>query len=187
MNLEESDSFKNSLEKNKKGKIAIIISIIFCACLIIIFSMMISIIRHKDDTTEKMYIDGKEVGIPSGLYVDIEDEKYVNIRKFGELLGYNYTIGEYGQYNEEKDSCYLQNNFEILAITAGADKYTKYIQMLSNAKIADINVIAKNANGYCENFAIDKKVQYDEKNQVLYVPVEYLVKMFNFLMSISSF
>ena len=179
MNLEESDSFKDSLEKDNKSKLAIIISLIICACLIVIFSFTIMIIQHEDDTTEKMYIDGTEIGIPNGLYVDVEDEKYINIRTFGELLGYKYTIGEYGQYNEEKDSCYLQNNFEILAITAGAEKYTKYIEVAPGATIGNINVIAKNANGYSETFAIEKPVQFDEESQGLYVSSDYLEKMFN--------
>lgn len=179
MNLEESDSFKDSLEKDNKSKLAIIISLIICACLIMIFSFTIMIIQHEDDTTEKMYIDGTEIGIPNGLYVDVEDEKYINIRTFGELLGYKYTIGEYGQYNEEKDSCYLQNNFEILAITAGAEKYTKYIEVAPGATIGNINVIAKNANGYSETFAIEKPVQFDEESQGLYVSLDYLGKMFN--------
>lgn len=179
MNLEDSDLYKDSLEKNKKGKITIVISLVICACLIAIFSMMISIIKHKDASTEKMYIDGVQVEIPLDLYVNINNERYVNIRKIGELLGYKYTIGEYGQYNEEKDSCYLQNDFEILAITAGAKKYEKYIQIGSEAKIANTKIIAKNSNGYSEIFVIEKPVQFDQENQVLYISADYIEKMFN--------
>lgn len=179
MNLEESDLYKESIEKTKKGRTSIIISLAICTCLIIIFTIMIMIIKYQDSITEKMYIDGEQIGIPKNLYVEVEGDKYFNVRKLSELLGYEYTIGEYGQYNEEKDSCYLQNDFEILTITAGAKKYTKYLQVKSGVKLGGVKVSASNSNGYSESFNLEKTVQFDEKNEILYVPAEYVEEMFN--------
>jgi len=179
MNLEESDLYKESIEKTKKGRTGIIISLAICTCLIVIFSIMIVMIKYQDSITEKMYVNGEQKDIPKNFYVEVDGVKYFNVRKLGEILGYEYTIGEYGQYNEEKDSCYLQNNFEILTITAGAKKYTKYIQIKSGSKLGNIKVSSSNGNGYSESFKIENPVQFDEKNAILYVPAEYVGEMFN--------
>lgn len=179
MNLEESDSYKSSIEKNERNKKGVIISIVFCGFLIALLLIMIIILKYQDSITEKMYLDGTQISIPNNFYKTIDGEIYVNIKELGSLLGYNYTKGVYGEYNENEDSCYMQNNFEILAVTAGSEKFTKYVEItMAKPTLGNIEIVtSKNGNGYSEAFKIEKPVICEDG--MLYAPKEYLSEMFN--------
>lgn len=179
MNLEESDSFKSELERNARSKRNVIISLVFCSFLIVLLVALIAILKYQDSITNKMFVNGKQVTIPVNFNKTIDGENYVNIKALGELLGYNYTKGIYGEYTEDDDSCYLRNNFEVIAITAGADKYTKYLELSNGGTaIGSIpKVILKNPNGYNESYKLEKPVKFEDG--VLYIAQEYITDMFN--------
>ena len=185
MNLEESDVFKEELEKNSKSKKNVLISIVFCTFLVILLFIILRIVIYQDSITPKLFLDDKQISIPENLYIKTEDDIYFDVKKFGALLGYTYTKGTYGEYNENPDSCYLQNDFEILALTAGANKFTKYIELNSQAKIGDMKVTAKNNNGYSESFHVEKPVVLE--NDILYVSKEYIPIMFNVQISLEEY
>lgn len=177
MNLEESDVFKQQLERNDRGKKSVLVSIIFCTLLVVLLFILMRYIIYIDSITEKLYLDDKKISIPNNLYIEKDDDLYFNVKALGSLLGYTYTVGEYGEYNEKTDSCYLQNSFEIVALTAGANKYTKYIEITPKAMINDVVITAKNDNGYNESFYIEKPVIIE--NDMLYVSKDYVSTMFN--------
>ncbi len=181
MNLEESDSYKEEIEKNIRQRRSVVLSIVICAMVAALLFVMIMILKYQDSITLKLYLNDQQIrNIPQGLYRDIEGKTYLDVKMLGELLGYSYTKGVYGEYNEDPDSCYLQNNFEIIALTADKDKYTKYIEITEGeaAKIAEIPVLSMEENGYSESFSIaDAPIVYLEDR--LYVCREYAPEMFN--------
>ena len=67
MNFEESDSFKNELERNARSKRGVVISLAFCAFLIVCLLILIAFLRYQDSITEKMFVDGNRVSIASGF------------------------------------------------------------------------------------------------------------------------
>lgn len=181
MNLEESDSFKDEIEKNIRQRRSVMLSIVICAMVAALLFVMIMILKYQDSITLKMFLNDKQVKIPTGFYREIDGKTYVDLKEIATLLGYSYTKGEYGEYNENPDSCYLENDFELVAITAGEEKYKKYIQFANEGKeavIAGIPVVSMEPNGYSESFLIaDAPVKFvDEK---LYVCKDYLPEMFN--------
>ena len=179
MNLEESDSFKNEIEKNTRQRRTVMLSIVVCAMIAALLFVLIMILKYQDSITLKMFLDGKQISIPKGFYKDIDGKIYVDVKALGEKLGYTYTKGVYGQYNEDDDSCYLQNGFEVVAITAGAEKYTKYLEAIKGTKIADIPATTFEDNGYKESFSmVDAPAVFDE-NKKIYVCKDYLPEMFN--------
>lgn len=179
MNLEQSDSFKNELERNARSKKNVVISLVFCAFLIVLMVVLIAVLKYQDSITEKLFIDDRQVGIPANFYKFVENQRYVNIKALSDLFGYNYTKGIYEEYTENPDSCYLQNNFEIIAITAGSDRYKKYLELGNGEnKIGNLTEIEfKNENGYNETFKIEKPVIFED--DILYVPEQYISTMFN--------
>ncbi len=177
MNLQESNLFKQDLKKKSRSKKGIIISIVICAFLIAILLIMIIMINYQDSVTLKMYLDNTQISIPTDFYREIDGIVYINVKDIGNLLGYTYTRGEYGEYNENEDSCYLENDYEILAITAGSDKFSKYIQMSPDATLADIKAVAKNKNGYCETFKIKNPVKFEDG--ILFADADNIGDMFN--------
>lgn len=185
MNLEESDVFKEELEKKNRSQKGVLISIVFCGFLVVLLFILLRIVIYQDSITAKVYLDDKQISIPENFYIVKDDDIYFNVKQFGALLGYNYTKGVYGEYNENPDSGYLENEFEILAITAGANKFTKYIQITAGAKMDTIEVKSKNNNGYNESFHMEKPVIYE--NETLYASKDYIPTMFNVQISLEEY
>lgn len=181
MNLEQSDSFKSELERNARSKRNVVISLVFCSFLIVLLGILIAFIRYQDSITEKMFIDDGQVAIPAGFYKVIDGERYVNVRNLADMFGYSYTKGIYGEYTEDDDSCYLRNNFEVVALTAGAKKYTKYLEykdgMPKNIGTLTKASELKNEQGYSESFNLEKPIKFEDG--ILYVSQDYISTMFN--------
>lgn len=178
MNLEESDLYKEKLEKNNRHRKSVMLSIVLCAILIVFLFILIAILKYQDSITEKLFINGTQVTIPKDFYKTMDDGSiYVNVRHMSSFLGYTYTKGEYNKFNEDEDSCYLQNDFEIVSISANSDKYKKYIQVDGTPTLAEIPVTMKNENGYNETFSLNKPIKFvDEK---LYISVEDAQEILN--------
>ena len=174
MNFEQSDSFKNELERNARSKKNVVISLVFCAFLVVMLVILITFLKYQDSITEKLFIDDAQVKIPAKLYKVVEGERYVNIKALAELFGYNYTKGIYGEYTEDADSCYVQNNFEIVAVTAGSDKFTKHLELgngeLTLGNLEEIGL--KHEGEYSEAFKMEKPVIFED--DTLYVPQQYI-------------
>ena len=180
MNLEESDSFKDQIEKNTRQRRTVMLSIVVCSMIAALLFVMIMILKYQDSITLKLFLNDKQISIPKGLYRDIDGKVYFDVKQLGELLGYTYTKGVYGEYNEDADSCYLQNDYEIVAITAEAPKFTKYLEttISKSAVIAEIPVTTIESNGYSESFSVvDAPAKFvDDK---IYVCKDYVTEMFN--------
>lgn len=178
MNLEESDSYKDQIEKNIKQRKSVMLSIVVCAMVAALLFVMIMILRYQDSITLKMFLNDKQIAIPAGFYREIDGKIYVDVKQISSMLGYSYTKGEYGEYNENSDSCYLENDFELIAITADEEKYQKYIQINGAPTIAEIPIVSIKENGYFESFLVaDAPVKFVDDR--LYVCKDYLPEMFN--------
>lgn len=187
MNLQESDSFRDELEKNSKKKKLVVASIILCAILVVLLMALIVEIQRRDATTEKFFLDGTQISKPKDVYKDVEGVTYVNIEAFVELLKsskssslkYTYLKGHYGLYDEDEKSCLIDNGYETLAVSADNKYYNKYIDQAapSEATIAGIEVTLKSESGYSEKFTTENPMRYiDDK---IYVPLENIPEMFN--------
>lgn len=186
MNLEESNLYQQEIENSDKKKRLVMISIVLCAIFMIILFALIIVISYQDSITEKFFIDGRQTSaINNSIYTNIDGVTYVDVRTFSNALGYTYTKGEYKKYNENEDSCYLQNNFEIIALKADETSYNKYLEIAANATIADIKITSKNASGYSENYKLDNPIVF--QNGKIYVPLTSLNKMFNINMDWQEF
>lgn len=192
MNLEESDAFRDELEKTTKKKKLIVASIILCAILVILLIALIITIIHQDAVTEKFFLDGTQISKPSNVYLDVEGVTYVNIEAFVDLLKtskssslvYSYQNGHYGLYDEdEKSSCLIDNGYETLAISADDKFYYKYIDkdVPNESTISGIEVSIKSEYGYSEKFNIENPIRYIDNN--IYVPLENIPEMFNLKLS----
>lgn len=187
MNLEESDSFRNELEKNSQKKKIVVASILLCIVLIILLVILMIAIKQKDATTEKFFLDGVQISKPTNVYLDVEGTTYVNVVEFVELLKtsrtstlkYDCQKGHYGLYDEDEQSCLIDNGYETLEISADNKYYTKYIDKSAPSEplIAGITVSIKSTYGYSEKFNIENPIRYI--NEIIYVPLENIPEMFN--------
>lgn len=178
MDFEESNSYQREIQNREKSRKFVMMSIVACGIFMVLLFILIMVISYQDSITEKFYIDGQLTSkINNSIYGDLNGTTYVDIRAISSILGYTYTKGEYKKYNENEDSCYLQNNFEIIALSSGQTSYDKYIEIANNATIAGIKVTSKNKNGYQETYQIDDPILYE--NGRIYVPLTSIPKMLN--------
>ena len=177
MNLEESDIFKAQMEKKNKQKNGIILLIVICFLLIITMVGVVIYIKYEDSITLKLFIDKKQVAIPNELFIEKDGKRYLNLYEIASLVKYEYNKGLYGGYNEDENSCYIKNDFETIAITAGENHYVKYITMSNVKTINNLKVTTQSENGYSEEFIIDEPAELINGN--LYVLEDYIPKMFN--------
>ena len=189
MNLEESNSFMQEEEKKEKKKRAVVASIVLCTLLIILLIMLIMLIKYKDSQKLKMYINGKQQEISPSLLLDIDGERYINVEQIAKKLGYTYTQGGYEQYNEDPDSCYLSNEYEIVALTADETTYTKHSEGVSKLEgkestIAEMPITVKSETGETQKYSMEKPIKLTKTG--IYVPLASISEMFNTQVNMSN-
>lgn len=183
MNLEESDKFAEKQAKNEQRKKVVLMSIIACGVLIALLIVMIIYIQYQDTLQLKVYIDGTQISFSDNMFKEDDGTKYINIKELSDLLGYTYTKGEYKKYNENADSCYIKNNLEIVAMTAGKDTFTKYIDVVEGAPELTlegpygVEMSVSTQNGGSNTFVMDKPIK--QINGELYLPFEHIIDVYN--------
>lgn len=209
MNLEESNSFVERMEKNNKNKKTVLTVLIICAILIVILIGMISYFKYQDSLQLKMFVNDKQVPISSTLLLQENGKNYMNIRELANLLGYSYQKGEYKNYTEDANSCYLSSSYEIVSMTADSDTVTKYILNENRVSVDEdesenavnntntqlittdnttgeqtVNIRVESENETPETFAVAEPIKYI--NNELYVPFSELPRLFNVQLNLAE-
>jgi len=206
MNLEESDLFKEQLEKDTNRKKAVSIALAVCSILVIVMIALISYIRYKDRHTNKIYINKQSVKTKKINYItvkasEIQDELmaeygwdkedlpeyesdpiYIDAVALAENIGYEYYPSGYKKSYEDSSSATFNNGFEIASFSAGSEYYQKYLNpdALKNkegyAGIKEV-VFSNDPATYEENFKFSSPPII--KDEVMYVALDDIPKMFN--------
>lgn len=199
MNLEESNQFVKRMEQNNKNKRAVLIVLIICAILIAVLIGLISVIRTQEEQQLKMFVDDKQVTITSTLLLQDENGKnYMNVKELATLLGYSYQKGEYKNYTEDEESCYLKTPYEIISMTANAQTITKYmVNANKNKEVSDdlivkdertnqvtLNIVVDSEDETEQIFSVNEPIQY--VNHELYVSFEELPRIFDVQLQLSE-
>lgn len=183
MNLAESDKFVEAQRRNEQNKKFILVAIVLCAILVALLIIFIIYIQYQDSLELKFYIDGQQKTISKTLFVSQDDINYVNIKEFSNMLGYTYTKGEYAKYNEDETSCYIQNDIELIALTADSSTFTKYIQVKADSVALTkegpfgMDVKVKSEDGKFNTFSTETPVKFI--NDQLYLPFDLLTDVYN--------
>lgn len=185
MNLEESNLFVEEEQKNSKRKKSVLISIGVCAILVALLLVLIVWIKSEDAKTLKMFVNNTQVGITNTFFTESDGETYVNVKEFAEMLGYTYTKGEYGKYNEDDKCCYLTNDYEIVALNSGESQFTKYAETTGvKLELAEIAVNVKSQKGQSQRYSLEKPILYLENG--IYVPFSASQDIFNAKVDLST-
>ncbi len=143
MNLEESNSFVERMEKNNKNKKTVLTVLIICAILIAILVGLIVYMKYQDSLKQKVFVNNKQVDFSENFLKEQGTINYINIRELSNMLGYSYQKGEYKNYTEDANSCYLRTPYEVVSMIAGENTVTKYIL---NEKVESIDEAKKDEN-----------------------------------------
>lgn len=182
MNLEESNEIYNENKQKNTKKRTILVAIILCIIIMIICGIIISYLNIAEENRFKMLVDGKEVSLTQTFLVkDDAGNNYINIKELANYTGYKYTQGDYVEVNENKDSCYLENNYEIVTFKAEENNFFKYIKN-KGSSISDseqdedaaqpsTNIyVVKSKDGTKEEFTTNLPVKIINEN--LYIPMD---------------
>lgn len=154
---------ENYINNKKKSKLPMIIGISI-AILVIITIVLIYGIIYLKSTVTKISLDGADASSLETIFYIEETENgselYIPIRKIAQYLGYEDYSGDYKYKSEDKNKCYVKNEYEIAMFTL------------------DSNIIVKTrGDSDYEYVEIDQKVF--EKDGDLYTTIDGIKKAFN--------
>lgn len=141
MNLLENEV---QVQKNKKAKIIMIIMAIAIVILIIISIVLAVQIGNIENSTLKLVINGKNMTFDSSIFRVENNQIYIKIRDFAELIGYTTYSGEYKtRYTEDSTKCHIVNGTdvttsdEVASFVLNSSTIYKLVQSQSNKKTYD--------------------------------------------------
>lgn len=134
MNLEESNRiYQENKQKNIKKK-GIIAGIVLCIIAVIVCAIIIFVLQQVENNRFKMLVDGREVSMPENFIIKDEAQNdYVNLKMIAQYTGYKYTQGDYIEINEDKNSCFIENDYEVVSFKANENGFVKYIKNTSSS------------------------------------------------------
>ena len=181
MNLEESDSFAEELEKNRRRKRGVMISIILCAFLVALLMVIISIIKYQDSITLKYFINGAQSKSAKIKVTDEENvqDPYIKLENLAKFLGYKYEIGDYVFHDESRESGYITNAYEVITFKVSDSTYNKY-NIISNSKEAlggAKKVKALSSSDDYETFVLKEPLKFIEND--IYISLKDVPRFFS--------
>ena len=138
----------------------------------------------------KVTIDGKTIGQAEAknfLLFDEQDKSkvYISIKDIASVIGYQAFNGEYKQYSEDSNSCYIQNNDEVATYTKGSDKLYKILTDGEDYEYFTVDEPVKMLDGKLYttpdgiSVGANLSFSYDsEKNKVTIYTLDYLTNSY---------
>jgi len=188
MNLIE-ESFREKEEKKKKKTTGIILGAIIFVVIIII--AIVSYLIYIQNTTLKVFLDGKESQkIRQMLVIENDGTIYLPIKEVASYLGYDSYNGEYSDKSESSSKCYVQgkDGNEVANFSLNSNKVYK-LDLSSGTENYEYEYFKKPVkaiNGvlYASSEAIEKGFNigfnYDEdKNRIYIYTLPYYVQSYS--------
>ena len=155
-------------------------------------------LNKKESNRFKNILNGKEIAVSENLIVNDENGKqYVNIKAFAGLVGYNYNQGDYIEYNEDKNSCYIENKYEIVTFKVDENVFSKYIKNNESEEVqqnqpetptqtetSTISYIVKSDDGEKETFSIESPIKLI--NGQIHIPLNIVNLACNSILTITD-
>ena len=122
----------------------------------------------------------------SGAFFINNGKVYTSISDIAKEIGYTYYPGEYKEYTESKNSCYVTNSSELVDFTANSNKIRKY-PLLSQSESQDFEidepVSERGANLYLSEAGLERafnlKISYDQsENKISIMTLAYITSQY---------
>lgn len=186
MELFDEDIVKN---KNKNEKIGTRIILAIIILLVILCVVIVFLIMYLKNSIITVTIDGNENSKIRDMLVFEEDNNnvYIPIRKFANILGYESYNGEYLNPSEDVTKCYVQSEDEVINIALNSNIIEKK-ELSSNSFLEKIELeesineidgeLYTNIDGAKKIFNLN--FDYNEENKKITIyTLQYLVDYYN--------
>ena len=163
MNIIEDDVIKKQEKKSKKIIKLVVVAIVIVS---IIIAAMLLYMGYLEKTKFKVYIDGKRTDVPKSAFIvdDATGKVYIAPKELASYVGYTAHDGEYKEYGEDTNKCFVENQFEAASI------------YLNSNRICKIAVDNDNKDDY-DTYTIDETVK--NKDGKLFISSDGAAIMFN--------
>lgn len=182
MNLEESNNIYQKNKQNNAKKQTILGGIVICVIIMVLCIIGIMFLNSQENNKFKAFVNGQRIEFNPNFIVEEENgQKYLNIKLLADYTGYKYTQGDYIEVNEDKNSCYLENDYEIVTFKADENTFSKYVknnysiestsqeQEIEENEEQQTKYVVKSEDGTKENFTIETPIKLI--NDQLYIPI----------------
>ena len=188
MNLVQEKPFNENNQKKLKASLIVVVVLIILLIAIAIF--LYFYMQKELQKQLKVEIDG----IPnsnltksdSSAFFINNGKVYTSISDIAKEIGYTYYPGEYKEYTESKNSCYVTNSNELVDFTANSNKIRKY-PLLSQSESQDFEidepVSERGANLYLSEAGLERafniKISYDQnENKITIATLAYITSKY---------
>ena len=178
-------------ENNQKKLKASLIVVVILIVLLIAIALFLYFYMQKELKKQlKVEIDGiananLAKNNSSAFFIN-NGKVYTSISDIAKEIGYTYYPGEYKEYTESKNSCYVTNSSELVDFTANSNKIRKY-PLLSQSESQDFEidepVSERGANLYLSEAGLERafnlKISYDQsENKISIMTLAYITSKF---------
>lgn len=143
-------------EQQPKGKKIVLMLLILSIVMLIVILALLVYLKDKQVNPLTLNINNKKIELKENVNIVSENNLiYLSIKEISNELGYNYSRGEYLQYVEDNNKCYIEKDSQIIGFESGSNKIYKTSQ---------------NAKTDYEYYDLKNKII--EKNGILYISLE---------------
>ncbi len=111
-------------KKNESDKIFKVLTA-FIIMILILIGAIIAMLYYVKNNTFTLTVDGVSKKYSDKLIKKQNDINYINIEEFTKLVGYNYHGGEYKEYSQDLDKCYIESTQETTSFYLNSNKICK--------------------------------------------------------------
>lgn len=162
-----------SKKEQPKGQKIVLMLLITSIVLLILIVVMIFALQGNKEKKLGLVIDNKNIEIGQDMLINDESGvNYISLKQLSKAIGYNYLRGGYGEYEENKNKCYLESlesGNQIIGFEAESNKIYKTTQ--------------NSETDYEYYYLKNKVIQY---NDVLYIALDDLNVGCNVVCSFSN-
>lgn len=120
------DSLSNQTEQNKShAKKFVLIGLILSLILLLILLILLIVYVNNIPHNLTLVIDGQAKEYTEDTFIFEDNKIYVSLKDIANSIGYRYYDGGYKQYTQDKTTCYLECDDEIVVYELGKDKINK--------------------------------------------------------------
>lgn len=121
-----------SKKEQPKGQKIVLMLLITSIVLLILIVVMIFALQGNKEKKLGLVIDNKNIEIGQDMLINDESGvNYISLKQLSKAIGYNYLRGGYGEYEENKNKCYLESlesGNQIIGFEADSNKIYKTTQ-----------------------------------------------------------
>ena len=118
-------SLNANAQKKSNAKKYVLIGLIISVVLLLL--LLVLLVLYSNMIPQKMIltIDGQSQNYTEDMFVFEDNNIYISLKDIANLIGYRYYDGGYKQFTQDKTSCYLESDDEVVVYQLDSDKINK--------------------------------------------------------------